>query len=366
MDTLNKDDFINIYVLNTLNEIKTSVKENIKLDKGREAATDKKMAAVLTDLINANLKGLPKDSKDNIIYTLLSVTGKGDKKKIRLSLVLYYAALYYDNVDLLQDLMRADVRFYNYYDSFNLCYLDKTMSSKFDRKEYIEFLQECGFVFENFYRSIDNVSLEEKEKYILKIKKILEVKHGMIAEIFKNGRGNSIIKIFSKNHLDVFSDNTYEQASYEQLRMINYYADEKISSESRDRLNKLMQTKRFSNNLCNYDLMLKVLTDEQLEDIEYFASEAISVHYDKNENPSKILDFVSRRPDLSYAISLVPKEKFKKINNYALIEMCDYCRNQRKTRCLYSSEACDFYLKEVRSTVLIKRVLGKYKKTSKQ
>lgn len=29
MDTLNKDDFINVYVLNTLNEIKTSVKENV-------------------------------------------------------------------------------------------------------------------------------------------------------------------------------------------------------------------------------------------------------------------------------------------------------------------------------------------------
>lgn len=27
MDTLNKDDFINVYVLNTLNEIKTSVKK---------------------------------------------------------------------------------------------------------------------------------------------------------------------------------------------------------------------------------------------------------------------------------------------------------------------------------------------------
>ena len=29
MDTLYKDDFINVYVLNTLNEIKTSVKVNV-------------------------------------------------------------------------------------------------------------------------------------------------------------------------------------------------------------------------------------------------------------------------------------------------------------------------------------------------
>ena len=73
MDTLNKDDFINVYVLNTLNEIKTSVKENIKLDKDREDTTDKKMAAVLTDLINANFKNLQKDPNGNMIYTLLPI-----------------------------------------------------------------------------------------------------------------------------------------------------------------------------------------------------------------------------------------------------------------------------------------------------
>ena len=73
MDTLNKDDFINIYVLNTLNEIKTSVKENIKLDKDREDTTDKKMAAVLTDLINANFKNLQKTVDKYFFYDIIIV-----------------------------------------------------------------------------------------------------------------------------------------------------------------------------------------------------------------------------------------------------------------------------------------------------
>lgn len=61
MDVLNKDDLINVYILNTLNEIKKTVKENIKLDKDREDVTDKKMMAVLTDLINANFKNLQRN-----------------------------------------------------------------------------------------------------------------------------------------------------------------------------------------------------------------------------------------------------------------------------------------------------------------
>ena len=83
MDTLNKDDFINVYVLNTLNEIKTSVKENIKLDKDREDVTDKKMVAVLTDLINANFKNLQKDPNGNMIYTLLPIVDEKENKKLK-------------------------------------------------------------------------------------------------------------------------------------------------------------------------------------------------------------------------------------------------------------------------------------------
>ena len=83
MDTLNKDDFINVYVLNTLNEIKTSIKENIKLDKDREDIADKKMVTVLTDLINANFKNLQKDPNGNMIYTLLPIVDEKENKKVK-------------------------------------------------------------------------------------------------------------------------------------------------------------------------------------------------------------------------------------------------------------------------------------------
>ena len=124
MDVLNKDDLINVYILNTLNEIKKTVKENIKLDKDREDVTDKKMMAVLTDLINANFKNLQRNINGNIIYTFLPILDEKENEKVRSSLILYYVALYYDNVVLLQDLIRAGIKFNTGYYNFNLCYLD--------------------------------------------------------------------------------------------------------------------------------------------------------------------------------------------------------------------------------------------------
>ena len=153
MDTLNKDDFINVYVLRTLNEIKASVRFNIKLDKDREEVADTKMAAVLTDLINANFKNLQKDPNGNMIYTLLPIVDEKENKKVRTSLALYYTALYYDNIELLQDLLQANINFNGDYGKINLNYLDKSISSKFARKEYIDLLKECGFVFTFFHNT---------------------------------------------------------------------------------------------------------------------------------------------------------------------------------------------------------------------
>ena len=246
MDVLNKDDLINVYILNTLNEIKKTVKENIKLDKDREDVTDKKMMAVLTDLINANFKNLQRDINGNIIYTFLPILDEKENEKVRSSLILYYVALYYDNVVLLQDLIRAGIKFNTGYYNFNLCYLDKSISSKFDRKEYIRLLNECGFVFTTFHKSLEDLSPVEREKYILRLKKLIKIKHEMLTKIYKKDYNSPITGVFTKNRLDAFSDETYICASIEQLIMIGCYGDKKISNEGKIKLNDLMQTDRKS------------------------------------------------------------------------------------------------------------------------
>ena len=108
MEKIGKNDFIDIYVLKTLNEIKGIVKHEIKLEKEREMEIDKKMAIVLKDLINANFKNLQMNPNGDMIYTLLPIVDDKENEKIRLSFALYYAALYYDNVSLLHDLLKEN------------------------------------------------------------------------------------------------------------------------------------------------------------------------------------------------------------------------------------------------------------------
>ena len=42
---------------------------------------------------------------------VVGVVDEKENKRVRLSLVLYYTALYYDNVDLLHELLKENVKF---------------------------------------------------------------------------------------------------------------------------------------------------------------------------------------------------------------------------------------------------------------
>lgn len=218
METTNKNDFINNYILKTLNEIKGTIKCNIKLDKAKEEEIDKKMIIVLNDLINSNFKNLQKDAKDILLYTLPQIIEEEENKKSILYLALYYTALYYDNVDLLHVLLKEKIRFEeNHY--INLQYLDKSISSKFERKKYIEMIKTCGYIFRNFTKSIENLTKEEREQYIQRFVKLINLKYDLIKNILnKNSWYTGLEHLFDKTNLDTFTDETYEQATEEQLK----------------------------------------------------------------------------------------------------------------------------------------------------
>ena len=86
MEKANKNDFIDVYVFKTINEIKNSVSRNIKLDPKREKETDERMAEILRDLINANFKNLQMNPKGDLLYTFLPIVDKQENEKVRLSL----------------------------------------------------------------------------------------------------------------------------------------------------------------------------------------------------------------------------------------------------------------------------------------
>lgn len=362
MGKIEKNDFIDVYVLKTLNEIKGMVKHEIKLEKEREIEIDKKMAIVLKDLINANFKNLQMNPNGDMIYTLLPIVDDQENNKIRLSFALYYAALYYDNVSLLHHLLKENIRFDDIAYHINLQYLNKEISSKFERTEYIKMIKTCGYIFRWFINSIEKLPEEERKKYIDRFVKLINIKYDLISEIISEKTLDSCFDkleyVFDKNNLDTFTDETYIKATDKQLRLIEQCQGESYSEETKIRLNNLMQTKGFSEYLKNFDLMLKLYTDEQLETLDYNISFALDKFSDTEESLNKIIDFLQMRPDLARVITVVAsQEDFMRVDNFTLIEICVL----RMKGFLYK---VDFDKKVIiaKPKAVLKKVLGTYKK----
>ena len=130
-NNLNKrDEFLETYIQNTLNEIKGYVKQVLVLDSISEEETDKKMAIVLRELIDANFKNVNVDGYGNLVHTLLPLTDDKENDKIRRTLILYYTALYYDNVELLNKMLKEEINFGYQLNDLYLYYLDVILLSK--------------------------------------------------------------------------------------------------------------------------------------------------------------------------------------------------------------------------------------------
>ena len=362
MEKIGKNDFIDIYVLKTLNEIKGIVKHEIKLEKEREMEIDKKMAIVLKDLINANFKNLQMNPNGDMIYTLLPIVDDQENNKIRLSFELYYAALYYDNVSLLYDLLKENIKFDRSSYHIDFQYLNKEISSRFERKEYIKMIKTCGYIFRWFINSIEKLPEEERKKYIDRFVKLINIKYDLICKIISEKTWDSCFNrleyVFDKNNLDTFTDETYIKATDKQLRLMQLCQGESYSEETKIRLNNLMQDKGFSEYLLNYDLIMRLYTDEQLETLDYNISFALDKFSDTEESLNKIIDFLQMRPDLATVITVVASRgSFMNVDNFTLIEICEHCRKICSFKVNFNTEA-----KRMKPKAVLKKVLGAYKK----
>lgn len=362
MEKINKSDFIDVYVVKTLNEIKNSVKRNINLNPEQEKQTDEKMKRVLKDLINANFKNLQRDPNGNLIYTLLPIVDERENAKVRTSLVLYYTALYYNNVDLLQQMLASDVQFTTRY-CLALQYLDKTISSKFVTKDYIEYIKRFGNTFVNFARSIKNLSEEEQEKYAQRFSSLFKLKYKELCDVQKEYKRYSRFELeylFVKGNLDTFENNTYKYADNKQLELINFCNGKKYNEITTAKLNHLIQNTSFSNHLCDFDLMVSLFSDEELSKLDNSTSYFISHYSDTPEMIQKAIEFVKLRPEQASRVQCtVSKEKFMKTSNYVLIEAMDYME-KHYLEC--NKHNIELLTRRMVPRTTLKKVFGAYKK----
>jgi hypothetical protein len=218
-------------------------------------------------------------------------------------------------------------------------------------------------MFKKFAKSIEQLPDKEKEIYIKRFVEIINSKYEDICSAIKDNKRYSsepLKNLFTKDNLDIFSDDTYKHANDKQLKLINYCNGQTYNKETIIRLNNLIKNTDFSNCLCDFDLMMSIYTDEELFDINNDISYCLAKLSNTEEMLQKAIDFVNLRPDLAcYIPSCVSKEKFMITSNYVLIEAMDYIFKHEWIR---NSESVEYLSKILVPKVTLKKMFGAYKK----
>lgn len=350
-NSLNKrDEFIETYIRNTLNEIKSYVKKVIVLDPIQEEETDKKMSIVLKDLIDSNFKNINIDGYGNLIHTLLPLTDSKENDKIRRTLILYYTGLYHDNVDLLNKMLKEEINFgYELHDLY-LYYLDKDITSKFESDEYSQIIKECGELLKWFNISTRDLPKEEREKYIIRVSSILKERHADLT--VESSNRYALYYLFTKNALDIFEDASYYYATKEQLRMMSSCGDSRNikNDDTKRRLNDLIQTTAFKEHYWNPDLMFSLFTDEELQGMDFWDGSYFSHYSETPEMLDKAMDLFKRNRKAIRNVARLTSEGFMQIDNDILIEIYEDIDP------LQNDEWIKFKAMNVKPKVMIKRI----------
>lgn len=259
--------FNDIYINKMLKEIKENVEEKIDLslkdccDYNSEFLT-RKIDCKMMEL----LKGILADDKKSTSvfkynYWLFSDSKDLEQTRndVKCRLILYYVALYFGEVDLLEKLILEGVSLGNNPKHLLLCALVPEIVSLFEEEEYISILKESGHVFEPFYGSISEIEGRERKNYLKKFASILKK---------KNMQGVDSI-ILSKKLLDIYSEEAYDAASLNQMNNVMCQIDELGNDENIQRINNLIINTNFSDAAAlNMDQLFKYFTIRELDNFD--------------------------------------------------------------------------------------------------
>lgn len=220
-ESLEDMSFVDLFVEKILAEIKNVIRFKINLDEdgeyknscrrpneSRVSNVDNKMREILTELL------VVEQDQINLKYNFpffLTGNKQVEKDKFRSSLILYYTALYFDNLSLLKKLFQRYMIDLSKPSHLPLCVLDKEFSECFREKDYLKFISERKEIMVTFYSSLRECSADEKKKY-----------YEMFARIMCNRSflPEKIRGIFTKDRMDIYGEETYLNATLEQYQEI--------------------------------------------------------------------------------------------------------------------------------------------------
>lgn len=291
-----------IYSLNLLNSIKSYIRENkVKLYGDKEAETDKKILKIIEDLCGKSKNKL--NEKEKNILNLLPCNDEDERTFC--TLMLYYTALYNDNVSLLYELLESGYDFGQRKTNLNLFVLDKRISSQFNKDLYFYFIQNQEKLFKNFYYSLYDSDIEASdEEYIDVFCDILNIDPQVACTMEKNYYGEYVMgSLLTKESLTYFDQETILNATEEQKRnIISRIQYSMCSDEDLSRAINLMKYYDFSLYIYSpWSETLEQFTDEELIKINEHKEDLFYKYYDYKTGR---IDFDRIREE----ICVIPKE----------------------------------------------------------
>lgn len=282
-----------IYIKEFLNELKIYINlDNLE----KEKETDLKMYKVIEEFFFSN----------NGRFIFEKNQGKCDETNERIfcTLILYYMALYHDNLELLNKLLESGYSFGKDRRSLNLGMLDKRISSQFD----IEVLKKIDDVIKSFYSGLykkcriedyelDNDTVIQKFCYL--------VNHELKFVLSEKKLSKSI---FVKDSICYFGEELIINSSFKQRSEIisrEHRFDYSMTKDDYEKVKILMIEHNLSTGFGGF----------LVEFLKNFTEEELLIMDKANIRPFDFTDFYTLKVDYKKAREMISEVSKNGVNN---------------------------------------------------
>ena len=296
------EEYQKIYVENLLQQIRKRVEECLifPLEEEKRKQVDQRMRVVLKE-------GYSESSEEK-------------KQKFKDIMVLYYYALYNDNVNLLQNLLAENYNFENCGCKLNLDVLNKNITSLFLEKDYVHLVKKQDTVITNFLHSIKDLTPEEKEKLQEKFASILTINPEFaIKNSEKSSSSKDSISLYenllTRGPLELFTVKELLNLQENQKQVLDHWADV-MEIERLKRIRTLIgEYPEYSDRIFLSQAILSNFSNQELNEM----SEEDARMYQKAD-----------RMDLVNRVKQVKKinPEFKCVNNFIITGAFDQLTDQ--------------------------------------
>ena len=272
---------------NILKEVKLQVRRKINIQGNKEVSTDQEVLRLINNLEYYN-----------------------DSTKCYL--IKMYAAIYFDNLSLLDYLEKNNFSLGNHSSNMAIYLLDNSLTRYFTKESYLDYLIQYKPYFQGFFLSLKNIDYSLKDYYIKRFIYLSITNQKKLISI-KDNNCLIVSNIFNLRSLNTFSDEAYLKATPLQLGHIFNFLINTLNEKTKTRLNNLIITSNFNTHFYDYDLMFSLFSDQELMDISPLVEYYFLKARDNNIPMERALNIYHSNHNIIYNTGCLRESIF---NNY--------------------------------------------------